>query len=42
MSDVIKGIINIRGVIVPTIDMCKRLYDTGIKMSRIHAYSSAR
>jgi purine-binding chemotaxis protein CheW len=34
MSDVIKGIINIRGVIVPTLDMCKRLYDAEIKMSQ--------
>lgn len=32
-SDVIKGIINVRGVIIPMIDLCKRLYNSEMKQS---------
>ncbi len=32
-SDVINGIINIRGIIIPTIDLCRRLYDSEMKLS---------
>jgi purine-binding chemotaxis protein CheW len=34
VSSVIEGIINVRGIIIPTIDMCKRLYDSELTMSK--------